>query len=534
MRVKYFRKVFVLITAVSMLWACGGRQVKIEPIIDTGNPGEQVSRLDNDVRTARINQINVLAPVSFDIVEKNLSAAKDGLSSGDEISVILDKIAQAHAYLKRAEEDAGVARTVLDKVIKAREDARTAGAPSLEKDYSDAEKRFLELTGAIENDNLMWAQKNQADVTEIFRSLEIRAIKEKTLGEVRVTIAMAEKEGAKKIIPELYEETRKELDAVDAFISDNPYKKEEMRKRADKALYNAQRLLQLTRQSNQLQTMKPADIALWTEDMLARITAQLFAPDMRNQSFDTQKANILETIVALQSDRQFMADKVKTQQAELDSIKKDRQAEIETLRSQHTAEITKLTVQIATLEGKTKQEQAEKQRLEDEKRATEARLAGEKQAAEQRLAKERQFNELYNEVQTFFEPTEAEVYKKGNKLVIRLRSIQFPIGKAIIMPENYAVLSKVQKAIRTFGEPEVIIEGHTDSTGSTTVNELLSQQRAEAVREYLVANQTVPIEKIKAIGYGSIRPLASNASEEGRAINRRIDMIISPMAQTEK
>jgi outer membrane protein OmpA-like peptidoglycan-associated protein len=191
-------------------------------------------------------------------------------------------------------------------------------------------------------------------------------------------------------------------------------------------------------------------------------------------------------------------------------------------------------MQIAALEGKTKQEQAEKQRLEAEKRATEARLAEEKQAAEQRLAEERQFNELYNEVQTFFEPEEAEVYKKVDKLIIRLRSIQFPIGKAIIMPENYAVLSKVQKAILTFGEPEVTIEGHTDSTGPTTVNELLSQQRAEAVRAYLAANKTVPGEKITAVGYGSVRPLASNADEEGRAINRRIDVIISPMAQTVK
>jgi outer membrane protein OmpA-like peptidoglycan-associated protein len=99
------------------------------------------------------------------------------------------------------------------------------------------------------------------------------------------------------------------------------------------------------------------------------------------------------------------------------------------------------------------------------------------------------------------------------------------------MPENYLLLSKVQKAVRTFGEPEVVIEGHTDTTGSTAVNELLSQQRADAVREYLIANQTVPEERVTSLGYGSIRPLASNATEEGRAINRRIDVIISPVAR---
>jgi outer membrane protein OmpA-like peptidoglycan-associated protein len=90
------------------------------------------------------------------------------------------------------------------------------------------------------------------------------------------------------------------------------------------------------------------------------------------------------------------------------------------------------------------------------------------------------------------------------------------------------LLSKVQRAIRTFGVPEVIIGGHTDSTGSEDLNEHLSQKRADAVRQYFVANGTLPYEKIIAVGYGSMRPLASNATENGRAMNRRIDVIITP------
>ena len=66
------------------------------------------------------------------------------------------------------------------------------------------------------------------------------------------------------------------------------------------------------------------------------------------------------------------------------------------------------------------------------------------------------------------------------------------------------------------------------STGSDEVNEHLSQKRAEAVREYLVANRTLPYDRIVAVGYGSMRPLASNETVEGRAINRRIDVIVKP------
>jgi len=99
------------------------------------------------------------------------------------------------------------------------------------------------------------------------------------------------------------------------------------------------------------------------------------------------------------------------------------------------------------------------------------------------------------------------------------------------MPGTYTLLSKVQRAIRTFGEPQVVVEGHTDSTGSDEVNEHLSQQRAEAVVEYLIANKTLPSDKIMAVGFGSVRPLASNETPEGRAINRRIDVIITPIVK---
>jgi OmpA-OmpF porin, OOP family len=106
------------------------------------------------------------------------------------------------------------------------------------------------------------------------------------------------------------------------------------------------------------------------------------------------------------------------------------------------------------------------------------------------------------------------------------------VGKSVIMPENYPLISKIQQSIRTFGEPDVIIEGHTDSTGSAEVNELLSQERAESVRQYLLANKTLSNDRIVAVGYGSSKPLASNETEEGRAVNRRIDVIIKPQAQS--
>jgi OOP family OmpA-OmpF porin len=515
------------------LTACAVQQAPIEPIAMTGNPGELVAQLDNQVVSGRKNQLNILSPVLFAKAEQNLLSAKQGLEKGYEISGILEQVAQARAQLKTATENAVIARTALSNAIKAREDARAAGATIFESDYADVEEKFLDLMRAIENDNLKSAQRNQSRVVEELRALELRAIKEKTLGEVRATIELAYREGAKKYAPELYAATNQELQEVDTFISSNPYEKEAMAEKASAVLFNAQRLLELTRLSMKLEDMKPFDIALWIEEILSQTTSRLTAPDMRNQPFQTQVANIMGTIDSIQADRKWTNEQTKNQQEQIDMLIRSHQSDIESLKVRYESEITDLNNNISELQGKSREEREARQRLAEEKWATEARLEAEKQAAENRLEAERQFNQRYNEVQAFFTNDEADVYKQGSELVIRLSGINFPVGKSIIMPENYALLSKVQKAVRTFGNSVVVVEGHTDSTGSAAANEHLSQQRAEAVKEYLVANQTIPAEQIAAIGFGSIRPLASNATPEGRAINRRIDVIISPIVESD-
>ena len=82
----------------------------------------------------------------------------------------------AHSFAVR-KEIAAVSRATLADAIKGRELARDAGAAALAKDYTEVEDEFLKLTRAIEKNNLGYAQRNQAEVTEKFRQLEVRAIK---------------------------------------------------------------------------------------------------------------------------------------------------------------------------------------------------------------------------------------------------------------------------------------------------------------------------------------------------------------------
>ena len=462
------------------LLACTGQQLEVKPISKSENPQELINQLDNDIALAYKNQLNVLAPTWFGKSNASLVAAKKGLEEGDQLSKILDDIATGRAQLVRAEEIARVSQTTLPNAIKARNLARNAGATTLGREYTDAEERFLKLTRAIEDNDLAYAQRNQAGVAGEFRDLELRAIKVRTIGEVRRLIEDAEDKGLQKIAPRSYLAAEKKLAEADAFITQNPYQEEKMHRLAAEALFMAQRLHVIAEQSQKFEAMEPEQVTLWAEGFQYQASESLGAPDMRNQSFDQQHENILETISVQRADLDFMIENSK-----------------------------KLQEQVAGLEGKTLEEHQEKERLLAEKR----------------------FNEKLSSIQHFFKPEEAEVYKKQNQIIIRLKTMQFPVGKSVIMPDNYDLLSKVQRAIRTFGEPDVIIGGHTDSTGSEEVNEHLSQQRADAVRQYFVANETLPYEKIIAVGYGSMRPIASNATESGRAMNRRIDVIIAPEAK---
>jgi outer membrane protein OmpA-like peptidoglycan-associated protein len=481
LRIKFTLKHIMLPVVILSLIACAGHKLEVEPISKSENPQELINNLDNDIALARKNQINVLAPTWFKKAESSLDAAKNGLERGDQLSEILDNIATGKAQLQRAEEIAKVSKTTLPDAIKARTMARNAGATSLGEDYADTEDRFIGLTQAIEDNNLNYAQRNQARVVERFRVLELRAIKTRTIGEVRRLIESAKKQSMHKIAPQSYALAEKKLAEADAFITQNPYQKEKMHKLADEALFLAQRLHIVAGQSEKVEDMGPEQITLWVERVMYQTSEKLGAPDMRNQPFDKQLENILATISVQHADREFMVENNK-----------------------------KLTQQLASLEGQTKKEHQEKERLLAEKR----------------------FNEKLSSVQHYFKPNEAEVYKKENQVIIRLKAMHFPVGQSVIMPENYGLLSKVQHAIRTFGEPDVIIGGHTDSTGSEDLNEHLSQKRADAVRQYFVANGTLPYEKIIAVGYGSMRPLASNATEMGRSMNRRIDVIITPVVGT--
>lgn len=143
------------------------------------------------------------------------------------------------------------------------------------------------------------------------------------------------------------------------------------------------------------------------------------------------------------------------------------------------------------------------------------------------LTSDQAFNQRFEEARSEFTKTEAEVYKQGNTLTIRLKSLEFPSSKSELKGTSFPLLSKVQKVINSFDHKTVVIEGHTDSIGGKSVNEKLSSERAEAVKQYFVSNNHGEAINIESVGYDYQKPLASNKTVSGRATNRRVDVLIT-------
>jgi len=123
----------------------------------------------------------------------------------------------------------------------------------------------------------------------------------------------------------------------------------------------------------------------------------------------------------------------------------------------------------------------------------------------------------------------ATVKQEDRGMVITLSgSVLFASDKSELLPAAQQRLSEVAKALNE-GNPnaQIVVEGHTDAKGSESYNLDLSARRAEAVRSYLVS-QGVDTSRVRSQGLGFARPIADNKSAEGRANNRRVEIVVQP------
>lgn len=132
------------------------------------------------------------------------------------------------------------------------------------------------------------------------------------------------------------------------------------------------------------------------------------------------------------------------------------------------------------------------------------------------------------DAEDMFDESEADVYRQGDNLVIRLKKVNFPSGRSELPSESMPVLTKVKSVMEKLTPAEVKVEGHTDSVGAARLNQKLSEDRAASVAKYFESDSAFESTDFETAGYGYSKPLTSNKTATGRATNRRVDIVITP------
>lgn len=176
-----------------------------------------------------------------------------------------------------------------------------------------------------------------------------------------------------------------------------------------------------------------------------------------------------------------------------------------------------------TMAGVTQKTQSELSQTREQLAATGQQLAAERQA---RIEAEKRARDAMDKLAV---AAALAVKEEPRGTVITLPgNVLFATGKTELLPAAQEKLNQVAVALKNQEDHKMVVEGHTDSQGNETSNLDLSQRRAQTVRDFLVS-RGVSSDKISAAGVGQARPVGDNKTAEGRAQNRRVEIIVQPV-----
>jgi outer membrane protein OmpA-like peptidoglycan-associated protein len=290
-------------------------------------------------------------------------------------------------------------------------------------------------------------------------------------------------------------------------------------KYAASALANAERSLQQAESAYSSKANKTS-VATYARD------AAQTAEDARVMSLKKQEEDRLSQEASAreaQARAQAVVEAQRRQQAEADRAKAEAdRAEAQRMRQEAEEEAQQAAKAKAEAEAAQQAAIAQQQQLAveaDKARAAAAeadrlRQQAEKDKSDLRARLLQQLNAV------------LETHDTARGLIANMGDVLFETGKYELKPEARERLARVSGILLAYSSLKVAIEGHTDAVGSDDYNQRLSEQRAEAVREYLVS-QGVAAQAVTARGLGKTQPIASNDTPDGRQRNRRVELVLS-------
>jgi OOP family OmpA-OmpF porin len=323
----------------------------------------------------------------------------------------------------------------------------------------------------------------------LYRAIELEAIKSNFLSRAREILARAEEMKVRTTAPQTLERAYKLVNLAEAMIQQNRYDNGEPRRLAEEAGYEAAHAIYLHTIISQMhsQGRDLEDQILEAETTIGKIGSTL---NLKLRFDQGMEPAVEQIITELKSRDSLRAE-------ETDSLRSVR-AENENLRSR-----------IAMLETQTGNSQADG--------ADQLRKGEERKRHDQTVAL----------ASMMFTPEEGLVLREGNTVLLRIYGFEFQPGKSMIEARFSGLLSKIVRAIRMFPNAQITVEAHTESGGNESLNQRISESRAESVASYL-RSVLPPSTPLLSQGFGSSQPIADNTTPEGRTRNSRIDIIVLP------
>ncbi len=470
---KYSKRLAVTVLILLGLTACAGPARLSRSTILEQNSG--IAELQRRLANAESSGVNYLAPEGFKAARSNFEEAVASAQLKEDLEAE-QWIKRTKERLDKAEINANTSRHILEEALINRDRAIRAGAPTLQKEsFGWSEKELQAVTRLIEEGSLEEAKRRRPKLIRDYAQLELMALKGGTAQDARAALERARAERADKYAPKTFRLAEEQLQLSVSVLQANRSDREKANAHAQRAIAFAEKSLQVTELVKDFdrRDFTPEDTVLWYQEQISTISQPLGTPVAFTQPNRTLVRGLRETI-----------DNVVKTNDDLRSQLQVRDAKVEELR----------LAQVQEREAVERRDQEVRQR--------------------------------FDYVNGLFTPEEANVYRQRQNVLLSVHGFFFAPGKTEIEAQNFALLNKINEAIKQFPGSRLEILGHTDSTGNADTNLTLSEGRAVNVARFLTETGGVDPERIAVKGLGEEKPLASNETVEGRALNRRVEVLI--------
>ncbi len=471
---------------------------------------DDIAEVTARLQAAAAANLNIIAPKAYSKARQKITEAESVYQRGANPTEVHKKLDEAQVELARAESLQEMGNILLGGALTARTDALMADAPAVQdakKYWRDAEKDLQDAGGKVESGDRNAAAQEAAKAEAGYREAQYLALREHLVAVSERVRKEAKDRGAEKKAATTFLKADTELAAAEQALRANREDQTEARIHAIAAVEGYRRASRIALMVDAVKRSPNVAVEKMVLDyegyMSESATALTFEADFSDGAAAVSM-QLLDAINSLTEDRASLREQASQSSIALAGL----QQVYDSLIFVSDSLAARLTMQADSLAAQRQLQEAEQRRM-----------AVQLRARQEREAKIRSVGDL-------FSADEAEVSVSGNDLVIRMYGLNFPVGQAQIRPESFGLLTKLQRVLREFPTDPIEISGHTDSRGNDQVNQALSERRADAVRQYLIANMALPEVQISSIGYGENQPLASNETTAGRAKNRRIDVRI--------